>query len=152
RTDGADAAIAELTLEAPVVIPPTGALQLQVAVTEPGDGGRRTVTVHSRPASDDGLAEGNAVRQPWTRHAEGVIAPAGRPAEPLPAVWPPHGATPVPVDDLYERMGALGLAYGPAFQGLHAAWRNGEELYAEVALPESVTADAEHFGVHPALL
>ena len=30
-------------------------------------------------------------------------------------------------------LAARGFEYGPAFQGLHAAWRRGEELFAEVA-------------------
>ncbi|MFF1465898.1 SDR family NAD(P)-dependent oxidoreductase, partial [Streptomyces sp. NPDC058330] len=43
-----------------------------------------------------------------------------------------------------------GLAYGPVFQGVGAAWRRGEELFAEVALPEGVAVSG--FGLHPALL
>ena len=40
--------------------------------------------------------------------------------------------------------------YGPVFRGLRAAWRSGEELFAEVSLPETV--DVSGFGLHPALL
>ena len=35
-----------------------------------------------------------------------------------------------------------GLGYGPAFQGLRAAWRRGDEVFAEVALPEDGRGDA----------
>ncbi|MFC6987098.1 polyketide synthase dehydratase domain-containing protein, partial [Streptomyces cirratus] len=38
------------------------------------------------------------------------------------------------------------------FQGLTAAWRLGEALYAEIELPEQAHADAGRFGLHPALL
>ena len=48
--------------------------------------------------------------------------------------WPPAGAEPLEVSDLYERVNDLGLEYGPAFQGLEAAWKLGEETYAEVSL------------------
>ncbi|MBJ6622779.1 polyketide synthase dehydratase domain-containing protein [Streptomyces sp. DHE17-7] len=44
------------------------------------------------------------------------------------------------------------LRYGAAFQGLRAAWRRGDELFAEVVLPEHVAEKAEEFGLHPALL
>src|SRR5258706_5774987 len=38
------------------------------------------------------------------------------------------------------------------FQGLRAAWRRGDELFAEVALPASAHDDAAAFGLHRALL
>ncbi|MDX2967499.1 polyketide synthase dehydratase domain-containing protein, partial [Streptomyces acidiscabies] len=44
-----------------------------------------------------------------------------------------------------------GYGYGPAFQGLRAAWRRGEEVFAEVRLPGEVTDRAGEFGIHPAL-
>ncbi|WP_369008278.1 polyketide synthase dehydratase domain-containing protein, partial [Streptomyces sp. PT12] len=40
-----------------------------------------------------------------------------------------------------------GLEYGPAFQGLRAAWRRGDEVFAEVAVDE-----VAGFGLHPVLL
>nr|WP_242432715.1 polyketide synthase dehydratase domain-containing protein [Streptomyces sp. Root1310] len=45
-----------------------------------------------------------------------------------------------------------GYGYGPVFQGLRAAWRRGEELFAEVALPAEEAEAAAGFGIHPALL
>ncbi|WP_344599208.1 polyketide synthase dehydratase domain-containing protein, partial [Streptomyces violaceusniger] len=67
-------------------------------------------------------------------------------------VWPPAGATPVELDGLYEGMAGLGLAYGPVFQGLRSAWRVGDEVYAELELPEGARSEAGAFGLHPALL
>ena len=52
---------------------------------------------------------------------------------------------------LYEGLAAGGYGYGPAFRGLRAAWRRGDEVFAEVALPEESPA-AGSFGLHPALL
>ena len=66
--------------------------------------------------------------------------------------WPPEGAEAVQVDDLYDRLTERGFEYGPAFQGLQAAWRRGDELFAEVALSEEQRDQASCFGVHPALL
>ena len=44
-----------------------------------------------------------------------------------------------------------GYEYGPSFQGLRQAWRSGQELFVEVALPEEQEGQAQGFCVHPAL-
>ncbi|WP_431784950.1 polyketide synthase dehydratase domain-containing protein, partial [Streptomyces chumphonensis] len=56
------------------------------------------------------------------------------------------------VAGFYERAASAGYGYGPAFRGLTAAWRRGEELFAEVSLPEEHRKDTARFGMHPALL
>ncbi|MDN3358996.1 SDR family NAD(P)-dependent oxidoreductase, partial [Actinomadura sp. DC4] len=135
--------VEELTLRAPLVLPPSSATQLQVRAGAPDESGCREVTVSSRPAADDGGP------RPWTRHATGTLTEA-RPAPPGDlTAWPPEGAEPVAAGDLYERLAGLGYLYGPMFQGLRAAWRRGTDLYAEVSLPED--ADVAGFGLHPAL-
>ncbi|MBP2327048.1 acyl transferase domain-containing protein/NADPH:quinone reductase-like Zn-dependent oxidoreductase/acyl carrier protein [Kibdelosporangium banguiense] len=133
--------LAELTLTAPLVLPPHEAIQVQVTVGEPDDAGSRAVSVHSR-LSDDG---------PWTRNASGLVT-----ADEVHGVdlfqWPPSGAEPVELDGLYDRLAEAGIAYGPTFQGLRGAWRRGEsDLFAEVHLPATVR-DAGRFGLHPAAL
>ncbi|MDT5018305.1 MAG: mycoketide-CoA synthase, partial [Mycobacterium sp.] len=87
----------------------------------------------------------------WVCHATGQLS-AG-PVEPGAdlSVWPPEGATPVDVTDSYQRLAARGYQYGPAFQGLTALWRRGEELFAEVTLPQAA-GGVGGFGVHPVLL
>ncbi|MFF2046123.1 type I polyketide synthase, partial [Kitasatospora sp. NPDC058170] len=57
----------ELTLQAPLLLPRDEGVQLQVVVGAPEDSGLRPVTIHSRPEDSD---------QPWTLHAEGLLAPA----------------------------------------------------------------------------
>ncbi|MFF8830391.1 SDR family NAD(P)-dependent oxidoreductase [Streptomyces sp. NPDC015131] len=129
----------ELTLQAPLVLPGEGALQLQITVGGPDGDGRRPVDVHSR-----GDREGDA----WDRHATGTVTAAVPPGPGRDlASWPPAGAEPVPVEDLYDRLADRGYGYGPAFQGLRAAWRSGDDLCAEVRL----SADAGGFALHPAL-
>ncbi|MFE9747961.1 SDR family NAD(P)-dependent oxidoreductase [Saccharothrix saharensis] len=132
------ARVEELTLEAPLVLPEHGGVQLQLFVGEADARGRRAVSVHSRPEKDGA----------WTRHAAGVLAPPTTTGVEL-AEWPPAHAEPVAVDRLYEDFAAGGFAYGPAFHGLRAAWRRDGELFAEVVLPGG---DADGFGLHPALL
>ncbi|MFF6974438.1 type I polyketide synthase [Streptomyces tsukubensis] len=145
----------DFTLEAPLVVPGTGGRLLQVHVAAADGDGRRALTVHSRP-------DGDTAGPPWTRHAAGTLAPGPAAVPDLapwaePAAWPPAGATVLPAGDLYDRLAGRGYHYGPAFQGLTAAWRHGDHLYAEIALP-SDAADATggdgsgaEYGVHPAL-
>ncbi|MEU9015396.1 type I polyketide synthase [Streptomyces sp. NPDC048479] len=135
----------ELAIEAPLTLPDQGAVQLQLAVDAPDDAGRRTLTLHSRRA--DAPAD-----EPWTRHASGVLAHTAPTRAFDLAQWPPADAEPVPTDGFYPGAAAAGLGYGPVFQGLRAAWRRGDELFAEVALDEEYEGEAAAYGVHPALL
>ncbi|TWF93886.1 type I polyketide synthase [Saccharopolyspora dendranthemae] len=98
---------------------------VQVWVDGAGDDGRRRIAVHSRQSED----------QPWRKHAAGVLAPEAPAAERFTEQWPPQGAEPVEVPDpeLVPR-----------------AWRIGDDVYAEIVLPED--SDAAGYGVHPALL
>ncbi|MFF9869158.1 type I polyketide synthase, partial [Streptomyces sp. NPDC013953] len=156
----------ELTLEAPLTLPARGGVQLQVAVERPDPAGRARVTVYSRPEAPETAAETTGTDEPWTRHATGVLttaAPSGpssgpgaAAAAPAPtaelAVLPPPGAERIDLDSFYEQVAHRGYGYGPAFQGLRAAWRTGEEIHAEVALAEEQATEAARFGIHPALL
>ncbi|WP_329405225.1 SDR family NAD(P)-dependent oxidoreductase [Nocardia vinacea] len=135
----------ELILRAPLVLPESGGVAVQVVIGG-ADEGRRGVRIFSRPDDDtDSVAS-------WTLHAEGVLVPAADGAPADLAQWPPADATAVPVEDLYDSLDAQGYHYGPVFQALRAVWRGSEGLYAEVELPEAARGDAERFGVHPALL
>ncbi len=149
--------VEELTLEAPLVLPEEGGVQVQIALGEPDEGGRRTVSIHSRADSASGSGEEELWGAgAWTRHAGGLLGVAEVAVEGLAAfaegAWPPAGAVALEIDDLYDGLARAGYDYGPAFQGLRAAWRAGDELYAEVSLPESEQQRGASFGVHPALL
>ncbi|MGV4989166.1 type I polyketide synthase, partial [Streptomyces sp. NRAIS3] len=133
----------ELILETPLVLPAEGGLSLRLRLAAADASGRRAFTVHSRPDGDD----------TWTRHAGGSLAPAAGRAAPEPlGAWPPADAVPLDVDGHYPGLADLGFVYGPAFQGLRAAWRRGDEVFAEVALDEESAAEADAYGIHPALL
>ncbi|EHK81361.1 acyl transferase [Saccharomonospora azurea SZMC 14600] len=131
----------ELAMETPLVLPDSGGVQLQLVVAEPGDGGRRAVRLYSRAGEGD-----------WVRHAAGTLAPAAPEAATDLTSWPPPGAEPVDVDGFYAGLAEQGYDYGPAFQGMRAAWRRGDEVFAEVALPEGQRSTADRYGLHPALL
>ena len=134
----------ELTLEAPLVVPERGALQLQVLVGALDENKRRSLSVHARAADN---SEGG-----WTRHASGVLSAAESVTAAELRDWPPAGAVAIELDGLYERAAEAGLRYSDAFCGLRAVYRRGEELFAQVELPETASLDASRFGLHPALL
>jgi NADP-dependent 3-hydroxy acid dehydrogenase YdfG/acyl carrier protein len=132
----------ELVIEAPMLVLEDSALHVQVTVGVAEEAtSRRTVAIHSRP--DRGDAE-------WIRHATGFLTDDTVVAANVEAPWPPEGAQPVEVGDLYDTLSARGYDYGPVFQGLNRAWRRDGELFAEVTLPPQV--DATGFVIHPALL
>ncbi|WP_398909226.1 SDR family NAD(P)-dependent oxidoreductase [Streptomyces sp. Ag109_G2-6] len=135
--------LVELTIEAPLVLPETGGVQVQIVVGAADEGGLRPVDFFSRP--DAGEYDG-----PWTRHASGAVAAETDVPVFSPTSWPPADAVPVDVELFYEESGVV--EHGPAFQGLQAAWRAGDEVFAEVALPEDAAEEAGRFGLHPALL
>ncbi|MER6129377.1 type I polyketide synthase, partial [Streptomyces sp. NPDC001795] len=148
------AEVRELTLEAPLTVPEHGAVRIQVRIEEPDARGTRALAVYSHP--DEAGLDDTA----WTRHAGGLLVPGGTTdagtdagQEGEFALWPPAGAEPVEIGDLYERLAAdAGLEYGPAFRALTGVWRHGDDVYAEVALGEEAREQARRFGVHPALL
>ncbi|KJK56411.1 hybrid non-ribosomal peptide synthetase/type I polyketide synthase, partial [Saccharothrix sp. ST-888] len=125
-------AVDELTLQAPVVLPEQGEVEIQLLVDPADDRGYRALRLHARAPEAD-----------WRLHATGTLVDlAGRPAPdaaaPDLAAWPPPGAEAVDLASWYEDRTACGLEYGPGFQGLRALWRHSGELFAEVSLPVPV--------------
>ncbi|MCX5138298.1 SDR family NAD(P)-dependent oxidoreductase [Streptomyces sp. NBC_00340] len=140
-------AVGELTLETPLVLSRTAERDLRVVIDAD-----RVLSVHSR-------ADGETR---WTRNAVGTATPAtpdtsaapGASAGPVPeslAVWPPTGADPVPFEDEYTRLAALGIHHGPPLRGLTKVWRRGETLFAEVE-PAPDGTGRTGFRIDPALL
>ncbi|PKT68968.1 polyketide synthase [Streptomyces populi] len=145
--------ISELVIQAPLV-PGDGGADVQVWVGPSEGTAGRELTIRARQAT--GQVPGQ-----WTVHVTGTLT------EPLPerhephdpehgdvdwavGAWPPAGAEPVQVEDLYADLADRGYGYGPAFRGLCDVWRAGDDLFAEVALPDGQYDG--RFGIHPALL
>jgi len=148
----------DLVFEMPLVLFEDGAVQVQVMLGEPQESGARELGIFSRAEAESSVEE-----RTWTRHARGVLVPAGQMAMEGTSLqeqaqrfaagsWPPAGAQPVAVDDLYGYFAGVGLEYGPTFLSVQAAWRRGEEAFAEVRLPDGQGVGAGEFGIHPALL
>ncbi|GKQ37973.1 hypothetical protein ALMP_45070 [Streptomyces sp. A012304] len=153
RLTGLDT-VEELTLHAPLPLPERGGAQLQVSVGAARPDGRHPVAIHSCP--DDTEATGS-----WTRHAEGLLAPApdghadglldgpdDEIADDL-VVWPPAGAVPLPVP---APAGPAAPQEDTAHDVLRAVWRSGTALYAEVALSAEQRQNAVGHALHPLLL
>jgi two-component sensor histidine kinase len=86
----------------------------------------------------------------WLLHAEAVVGSAAQAPTADLSTWPPAGAVATDVSDAYETLAARGYEYGPAFRALTAMWRRGDEVFAEVTIPQDVHSG--DFGVHPVLL
>ncbi|MEY9906716.1 acyl transferase domain-containing protein/acyl carrier protein [Catenulispora sp. MAP12-49] len=130
--------VEELVFEAPIVLPVSGALFVQIAVDA-----ERGVRVYTRDADDE----------VWTRRASGRLgsgASSSTESCEWAISWPPSGASEIDAEGGYDRLADLGYEYGPAFRGAVRVWRGDNELFAEVAAPEDL--DLSGFGLHPALL
>ncbi|WP_255956153.1 type I polyketide synthase, partial [Streptomyces odontomachi] len=135
--------IEELTHHAFLGVPETGSLQLRLVV-EPSDGtGRAAFAVYTR--GSDAPAD-----TAWTCHATGSLGSRDTAGGERLTAWPPAGTRRVALDDFYAHFIERGYHYGPLFQGLKAAWRGTDAVYAEIALPEGVEPGG--YGIHPALL
>ncbi|MEV8092635.1 polyketide synthase dehydratase domain-containing protein, partial [Streptomyces nigra] len=133
--------LTELTVESTLCLD-EGPVTVHVVVGAPDpESGARPVTIHSRRAGDT----------PWTRHAHGTLEPLTLPPADVSGPWPPVGATPVDVREVYEGLLSAGYGYGALFQAVTAAWRYGEESYAEVALRQEDVTGVD-FALHPAFL
>ncbi|MEV5873284.1 type I polyketide synthase [Streptomyces sp. NPDC052101] len=147
------AAIEELSLEVPLILPDSGDVQVRIVVGAADETGHRSLDVYSRPGGDDRTTGG------WTRHATGSLAPstartAGWPedAQSL-AVWPPAGAGQLDFGGLYDDFADAGFDYGPAFRGLREVWQRGDDLFATATLPMGEDGSAgAGFALHPALM
>ncbi|MCE0446393.1 polyketide synthase dehydratase domain-containing protein [Streptomyces tricolor] len=143
----------ELVIEAPLVLPEQGGVRLQVAVGGPAETGsphgRRVLGTRGRRRRRRRRRLDPARHRHPHRPGTGRRGPAGRrprrvAAHRRPARWTSPAATncwPRPA----TATGRSSRAYAPL-------WRRGDDLFAEVALPEDQRAGAGRFGIHPALL
>ncbi|WP_052281086.1 type I polyketide synthase [Nocardia vulneris] len=129
--------LTELTLHAPLVVPPDRAVAVQARL-EPLGAGRQSFTLHAD------LGAG------WTRHATATLSADDTVAQALSIALPP-GAVALDIDELYPELARRGLGYGPEFQRLRAAWRHEDSLYARID-PVPTGAEPSEFLVHPGTL
>ncbi|WP_312887120.1 polyketide synthase dehydratase domain-containing protein, partial [Actinocrinis puniceicyclus] len=131
--------VQELVISRPLIVPDKDGVQLRVEIGAPDETGSRTIDIHSRIGN-----------KTWTHHATGSVTDEPHLATTQPAAWPPADAQPLDISGFYQDLADLGYGYGPLFQGVQAAWRDGDSILTQVALPENTNTDG--FGIHPALL
>ena len=142
--------LAELILQAPMPIPETGSLQIQLTLT-PTEDESFQLAIYSRP--EPGAEPSQDEASGWACHAQGTLSSEAPSAPDFDATaWPPPGAEPIGTDTFYDLAAEIGAEYGPAFQGMGDAWRSGAEVFAEVSLASEQEDEAGRFAVHPALL
>jgi acyl transferase domain-containing protein len=133
-----------LVLQTPLVLSEAGARRVQVVLGETA-AEAVSVSVYSQPAQ-------GASGVGWTQHASATVT-AEEAAAPAPldlAALQARCAEALDVGAVYADLAEVGLAFGPAFQGLRSLWRGDGESLAEVALAAGMTADG--YGVFPPLL
>jgi acyl transferase domain-containing protein len=135
------ATVEELTLQAPLTLTGTAAVSIRLTVDRGDARGDRRFTVFSTTGGER-----------WTAHAAGLLTLFAASPGVFLDQWPPADGIAIPLEGVYDRLEDLGYRYGSAFAGLRAAWRAGDELFAEVVLPDHLHDNAGRFGVHPALL
>ncbi|WP_334314121.1 SDR family NAD(P)-dependent oxidoreductase [Streptomyces heilongjiangensis] len=136
--------VVRLAQEQPLVLDGDRPVEIQVVLDGPGADGTRPFACHARAADDE----------PWIRHAHGFVAPAAATGT-ADGVRPPAGAQALTADEidvLHDTARVNGPENGPAFRALTAVWRAGDEVWAEVTVPEELRADASRVALHPALL
>ena len=141
-------ALTDFAILEPLVLPEEGELIAQLIAAPCGDG-VLSFEIFSR---EDRMVGSEPV---WTLHATGRLAPSGV------AVT----ANLTPLDEVrkrcseqissaayYEELRALSIAFGPCFRGIREIWRRDGEALGRVEAPELVSAEANRYHIHPALL
>jgi malonyl CoA-acyl carrier protein transacylase len=137
-----------------------GVCELQdVAIANPlipGDHGRIVQTIVRRNESGASFEILSTARDADARHWLSHVSGAIRDAKPAPnaTIDAARNRCREAVDTpaLYERLQAIGLEYGPAFQCLDSAARGDNEAIAHLRLPEALQPEAAAYAIHPALL
>ncbi|KFU75343.1 polyketide synthase dehydratase domain-containing protein [Amycolatopsis lurida] len=134
--------VEDVVFHRPLVLPSSSVTTLRVGY----DPDRRHVTMHSRANPDDAT---------WTLHTElrrahvaNARIPLRRPAAPDALV---DGLPNLIHEEIYSRLTAAGLHYGPSFQVVDRVWGRTDtrEIFAELRLD---TVEREGHRLHPARL
>ena len=87
---------------------------------------------------------------PWHLNASGTVhVGPGPPPPPFPGHRMGAGRNIAP-DLFYRFLDGIGLSYGATFRGIRRLWQDGDQVFAEVALPAGL--DTAGYHIHPAFL
>ena len=145
-------AVGNVRIERPLALMETGtdaeaadpSRLVQLVLGAPAGASSRSFEIFSRAGQDE----------PWVRHAAGEVGPGDgldeRALSPRDIEHLKRTLSPWDSRDVYRQLAEAGLAYGPAFRGISAAWSGNEEALADVMLPDG--AEASGLDIHPVVL
>ncbi|MDF0530799.1 type I polyketide synthase [Tsukamurella sp. 8J] len=138
-----------VTMECAAVAARKSGLEIgELVLTAPFEIGEGTTPVQVQIGP--GVVAVHACGTEWVKVAEGRTE-AARPRREAALDWPPAGDE-IDCAGVYGNLAAGGFEYGPAYRALKRAWRNGDTLSVEVALPPEEVARARAHLLHPVLL
>lgn len=90
----------------------------------------------------------------WVHHATSKTATAAAPQPPAISLIALENALGAPLDRAacYAGFAALGLRYGPAFQGIELLWPGANEVLTRLLLAPMIVAQQADYQVHPVLI
>jgi acyl transferase domain-containing protein len=140
---GYDCALRDLTIDEALMLPPEGAVTVQVIVTPEREMHR--VQVFSKAAVADA----------WRLHVSGVLtrkleAPAKEAAGLAFEVG--EAMTSENAASYYGRLAATGTQYGPTFRGITSLVRDQRRVFGQIQLSAPAAREAGRYQVHPGLL
>jgi acyl transferase domain-containing protein/acyl carrier protein len=145
---GRPGALSAVSFERALVVPETGTVTVQVAVScdMPGAASFRISSLE--PGTEDRSAS-------WTLHAKGTLRLDRAAVDETPDGLRPEAivrqAAMSPIAH-YQAMATRALHYGPSFQGVAEAWSGEAEVWGRLAATEAVRGEAGAYRIHPALL
>src|SRR5262249_4517687 len=94
--------------------------------------------------------------QPWSSNVKGIarVSQAARPTRRAvsPERFRARSMCAIPGPACYDLLAALGLQYGPSFQGVSELILSSGEALGRLSIPASVVAEQDSYHVHPAVL
>ncbi|UGT60381.1 type I polyketide synthase [Nocardia asteroides] len=140
------AEVTELAHHAPLVLPSSISVLLQLHILSSDGASRREFSLRCRAEQLPGT--------PWVILARGIVSAQDRvtaiESTAASATWPPDGAQQLDIQDYYASVAREGFYdWGLAFHSLRRVWRRDVEIFAEIRYPDSL--DSGSFELHPAL-
>ncbi|WP_017328303.1 type I polyketide synthase [Synechococcus sp. PCC 7336] len=148
--------IAALRVARPLLLASEALTTIQVVLT-PSDDRDWLVEILSLSANSTELDRNSssAATSRWSLHASGKIVAESHSAE-RPILDPIELRTQcsdaLSVEDLYRQFAGRGIAYGPEFRAVKAAWRCDGAALVQIELSESLLGDRDRYSLHPVLL
>ena len=141
--------VEELVLHEPMVLREPDDTSVQLILTDDDTGGFRFEVLSLPPMEPAGDGA-------WICHASGRLRPAGQAdsqdvrvsVEALLGQFSDN----LSGQEYYRRLAAMGLCFGPKFQGIERLWPGRDRSVARIRLPETLASRAEPYVVHPVLL